>query len=190
MTYSGGCNASQIRGLVRHAAFQRWAIYGTDIKCAFLNAERKDKPKVIAMTIPYIYVKLGIANHQDVWLVDAAMYGLITSPRDWSDHRDEVIPTMAWHREEGAKKWKGSFHRAKDQHLWHLREACLESGEVKNKGLMAIYVDDILLAADDGVATCALKAISSVWECADAEKATLEEPITFCGFQIQQSEHQ
>ena len=84
------------------------------------------------------------------------MYGLVTSPRDWSDHRDSVIPTMVWHREEGATKWKGSFHRAKDQHLWHLREQCLETGEVKNRGLMAIYVDDVLLAADDGVAVCVL----------------------------------
>ena len=188
MTYAGGCDASQIRGLLRHAALQQWAVYGTDIKCAFLNAERKDKTKIIAMTIPYIYIKLGIATHQDVWLVDSAMYGLVTSPRDWSDHRDSVIPTMVWHREEGATKWKGSFHRAKDQHLWHLREQCLETGEVKNRGLMAIYVDDVLLAADDGVAVCALKAIASVWECADAEKATLAEAITFCGFEIQQNE--
>ena len=36
-TYAGGCDASQIRCLVRHAALQRWAVYGTDIKCAAAN---------------------------------------------------------------------------------------------------------------------------------------------------------
>ena len=187
-TYAGGCDASQIRGVVRHASLKKWAIHCTDIKCAFLNAERKDRTKLIGMSIPYIYIKLGVASHQDIWLVDAAMYGLVSSPRDWADHRDSVIPSMVWHREEAEKKWKGSFHRAADQHLWHLKEQCLETGEVRNRGLMAIYVDDVLMAAEDDVAVCALKAIASVWECADAEKATLAEAITFCGFEIQQNE--
>ena len=186
-TYAGGCDASQIRCLIRHAALEKWALYGTDIKCAFLNAERKDRTKLIAMSIPYIYVKLGLASHQDVWLVDAAMYGLVASPRDWSDHRDETIPNMVWQREEDGKKWKGTFKRAADQHLWHLQEECLESGEVCKRGLMAIYVDDVLLAAGDPVATCALKAIAEVWECAEPERATLEKPVSFCGFEIQQN---
>ena len=63
-TYAGGCDASQIRCLIRHAALEKWALYGTDIKCAFLNAERKDRTKLIAMSIPYIYVKLGLASHK------------------------------------------------------------------------------------------------------------------------------
>ena len=187
-TYAGGCDASQIRCLVRHAALQQWAVYGTDIKCAFLNAERQDRSKLIAMSIPSIYVKLGAATHQDLWLVDAAMYGLVTSPRDWSDHRDKTIPTMSWQRAEGEKTWRGSFHKAADQHLWHVREECVESGEVSNKGLMAIYVDDVLLAASDVVASCALKAISKIWECAPAERATTVQPVSFCGFEIQQNE--
>ena len=186
-TYAGGCDASQIRSVVRHASLKQWAIHCTGIKCAFLNAERKDRTKLIAMSIPYIYVKLGIASHQDVWLVDAAMYGLVSSPRDWADHRDNTIPSMVWHREEAEKKWKGSFHRAADQHLWHLRETCLETGEVKNCGVMAIYVDDVLLAAAPQVATCALDAIASIWECSKPEKATLQQSITFCGFEIQQN---
>jgi len=106
-TYAGVCDASQIRCLIRHAALEKWALYGTDIKCAFLNAERKDRTELIAMFIPYIYVKLGVASHSDVWLADAAMYGLVASPRDWADHRDVTIPTMVWQREENGKKWKG-----------------------------------------------------------------------------------
>ena len=146
------------------------------------------RSKLIAMSIPSIYVKLGAATHQDVWLVDAAMYGLVTSPRDWSDHRDKTIPTMSWQRAEGGKTWRGSFHKAADQHLWHVREECVESGEVSNNGLMAIYVDDVLLAASDVVASCALKAISKIWECAPAERATTVQPVSFCGFEIQQNE--
>lgn len=187
-TYAGGCDASQIRCLVRHAALAGWSIYGTDIKCAFLNAERADRTKLVTMTVPYIYVKLGVASHQDVWIVDAAMYGLTSSPRDWSDHRDKIIPTMVWHREEGGIKWQGSFKKATDQHLWHLKEECLETGESRHRGTMAIYVDDVLLAAEDAVAVSALQSIAAVWECADAVQATFHEPVGFCGFEIQQNE--
>ena len=189
-TYAGGCDASQIRSVVRHASLKQWAIHCTDIKCAFLNAERKDRTKLIGMSIPHIYIKLGMASHQDIWLVDAAMYGLVTSPRDWADHRDSVIPSMVWHRDEAEKKWKGSFHRAADQHLWHLRETCLETGEVKNCGIMAIYVDDVLLAAEHRVATSALEAIASIWVCSKPEEATLQQSVTFCGFEIQQNDRE
>ena len=116
------------------------------------------------------------------------MYGLASSPRDWSDHRDRVIPTMVWQRAEGSRKWKGGFVKAADQHLWHLREECLETGEVQKCGVMTIYVDDVLLAAPDAVAECALKSIAATWECAKAVKATVQEPVSFCGFEIQQNE--
>ena len=187
-TYAGGCDASQIRCVARHVALKRWAIFTTDIKCAFLNAERKDRSKLIAMTIPSIYVKLGVATSQDVWLVDAAMYGLVSSPRDWADHRDQVIPTMTWLREEAGRRWKGSFQRAADQHLWHLSERCQDTGEEKDRGIMTVYVDDVLLAADEKTAQCALQAIAAVWECAPAERATLQSSVSFCGFEIQQNE--
>ena len=187
-TYAGGCDASQIRCLIRHASLKKWTVHTTDIKCAFLNAERKGRSKVIAMSIPHIYVKLGLASHNDTWLVDAAMYGLVSSPRDWADHRDQVVPTMKWLREEGDKKWAGSFHRATDQHLWHLRERCLSKGEVHNKGITAIYVDDVLLAAEPAVASHALQAISTVWECAEPDAATTQQAVSFCGFEIQENE--
>eukprot|EP00435_Cladocopium_sp_Y103_P023337 s5148_g5.t1 len=142
------------------------------------------------MTVPNIYVKLGVANRNDVWLVDAAMYGLVSSPRDWSDHRDQVVPKMSWRRETSGSTWLGGFRRADDQHLWHLTEECLETGETKNRGIMAIYVDDVLLAAENEVAKCALQSIAAVWECAPAEQATVQSSVTFCGFELQQNEAQ
>ena len=91
-TYAGGCDASQIRCTIRHAALKRWKTYSADIKCAFLNAPRQDKTKLVVMKVPSIYVKLGKAQADDVWVIDAAVYGLMTSPRDWADHRDKQVP--------------------------------------------------------------------------------------------------
>eukprot|EP00435_Cladocopium_sp_Y103_P059403 s85_g21.t1 len=181
----GGCDAEQIRVVARHASLREWSLYTTDIKCAFLNAERKDRSKLITMSIPNIYVKLGVASSTDIWVVDAAMYGLVSSPRDWSDHRDQTIPTMTWTRVAAEKTWKGGFRQAADQHLWHLQEECVETGEVLNKGIMAIYVDDVLLAAEDEVAVSALESISTTWECAAPAKAIVKEAVSFCGFEIQ-----
>jgi len=155
---------------------------GATVEVNLSNAPGIKRPKRLRQ------VKLGVASHQDVWIVDAAMYGLTSSPRDWSDHRDKIIPTMVWHREEGGIKWRGSFKKATDQHLWHLKEECLETGESRHRGTMAIYVDDVLLAAEDAVAVSALQSIAAVWECADAVQATFHEPVGFCGFEIQQNE--
>ncbi|CAL1169833.1 unnamed protein product [Cladocopium goreaui] len=140
-TYAGVCDASQIRCLIRHAALEKWALYGTDIKCAFLNAERKDRTELIAMFIPYIYVKLGVASHSDVWLADAAMYGLVASPRDWADHRDVTIPTMVWQREENGKKWKGLERhvqkgcRSAIAEVWECAEAESREGDFEQAGV-------------------------------------------------------
>ena len=230
-TYAGGCDASQIRCLVRYAGLKAWQIHGTDIKCAFLNAPRQDKTKMVVMTVPHIYVKLGLASPNEIWIIDSAVYGLTTSPRDWSDHRDKQIPDIKWCRSvqttgidkpgdsqevdgEGdgrtcpsdrcywksldpdasctqvQRTWQGSFVPSKDQHLWHLQEECLETGEVKQQGVMAIYVDDVLIAAEGDTASAALKAISEVWECSKAEQATVEKSLTFCGFEIQGNEEE
>ena len=223
-TYAGGCDAAQIRCAVRHGALCGWSTFSTDIKCAFLNAPRQDKSKVVAMTVPTIYVRLGLATPGEVWIIDSAVYGLITSPRDWSDHRDQQVPTIKWSRiesiqqpgvgvdDEGDRRtcqsdrcyrksldseasssrltWNGCFVAAADQHLWHLQETCAETGEIRQRGIMAIYVDDVLMSAEDSTATAALEAISKKWECSPVEKATLEKPITFCGFEIQANDRE
>ena len=69
------------------------------------------------------------------------------------------------------------------KHAW-------KRGEVKNCGIMAIYVDDVLLAAEHRVATSALEAIASIWECSKPEEATLQQSVTFCGFEIQQNDRE
>ena len=61
---------------------------GTDVRTAFLNARRRDETKLVAMSIPTVFKRLGLASDDDVWLVEMALYGLTTSPRDWGVHRD------------------------------------------------------------------------------------------------------
>ena len=74
-TYAGGCDASQIRVLVRHGALKAWKTFSTDIKCAFLNAPRPDKSKLVCMTASSSGRSMGHrlsslrANHKPTRLV-------------------------------------------------------------------------------------------------------------------------
>lgn len=63
--YAGGADGCQVRALLRTSA---------------LNG------KLVAMEIPTVYKRLGLAKEGDVWLVRLAM-GLTTSPSDWSKYR-------------------------------------------------------------------------------------------------------
>ena len=73
--YAGGADGCQIRALVRTAALRGWAVAATDIRVAFLNAPRREDGKLVAMEIPSVYKRLGLAKEGEVWLVKLAMYG-------------------------------------------------------------------------------------------------------------------
>ena len=40
------------------------------------------------MTKPPSIVIAGLATATELWVVDGALYGLASSPADWSSHRD------------------------------------------------------------------------------------------------------
>ena len=67
------------------------------------------------------------------------------------------------------------------------RRSVRNRGDVCKRGLMAVYVYDVLLAASDPVAACALGSIAEVWECAEAERATMDKSMSSCGFEVQQN---
>ena len=108
--YAGGVDGQQVRTMVRLGALKQWQIGCADIRTAFLNAPRRDNKRLIAMEIPSACRKLQLAGHQEIWLVDKALYGygLTTSPHDWGLHRDEVMPTISWHRQREGREVFGA----------------------------------------------------------------------------------
>ena len=46
--------------------------------------------------IPQVMRRLGMAKDDEVWLISKALYGLTTSPRDWSVSRDQKLPQIKW----------------------------------------------------------------------------------------------
>ena len=73
-----------------------------DVKTAFLNAglRGQDAPpesrRIVLLQPPALMVKLGLAEVGELWQVEAALYGLRESPRQWGDHRDGWRHSVHW----------------------------------------------------------------------------------------------
>jgi len=183
--YASGADGNQIRAQVRLAGVKNWSVCGTDIRVAFLNAPKRDDKKITAMEVPTVFRKLGLAGPNDVWIIQKAVYGLTSSPRDWCLYRDETLPTMSWRRNRQGQEVDGSFSRTPDDNVWRLEEVNRKTGEKFWSGLMSVYVDDLLITAEDGAAEMAIKAIADVWAISEVERAEVNKPVKYCGFEIE-----
>ena len=150
---------------------------------AFLNAPKRDETKITAMEAPTVFRKLGLAGPEDVWIIQKAVCGLTSSPRDWCFYRDETLPTMTWRRYREGLEVEGHFVRTPDDNVWRLEEVNQKTGEKLWTGLMSVYVDDLLISAEDGAADSAIKAIADVWAISEVEKAEVERPVKYCGIE-------
>ena len=181
--YAGGADGCQVRALIRTAALRGWCLAGSDIRVAFLNAPKRDTTKITAMEVPTIFKHLGLADAEDVWIIEKALYGLVSSPRDWGIHRDEVLPTLRWHRRIGDVVLEGRLVHSKDENLWRLVEVNKETGTENWAGLMSVYVDDILVSGEPQTVKLAMEAIQNTWALSEVEWAS-DKPLRYCGFEI------
>ena len=186
--YAGGADGCQARALVRTAALKGWRIAATDIRVAFLNAPRREDGKLVAMEIPAVYRRLGLAKEGEVWLVRLAMYGLTTSPRDWSQYRDRTLPVVSWVRvrmeNNQAKRVRGHFIKTEDENLWRIEEVDIESGVTHWTGLMSVYVGDILVSGEEATVSVAISSLQTTWTTSNIEWASPTSAVHFCGFEI------
>ena len=83
-------------------------------------------------------------------------------------------------------EWEGDgkkmrFQETEEPNLWRIVE--VELGVVR--GLMSIYVDDVMLAGQDRVIEAARARMEEgEWKLSPAEWATAEVPMRFCGFEV------
>eukprot|EP00435_Cladocopium_sp_Y103_P053777 s587_g17.t1 len=181
--YAGGSDCTQVRTALKTSAVKGWCVMGTNVRTAFLNAKRRDESKLVAMSIPSIFKRLGLAGEEDVWVVEMALYGLTTSPRDWSIHRDLTLKELTWKRtSEDGRELEGHFERTQDDNLWRLMETDGQGHQWG--GLLCVYVDDLLFCGEEPVLKSALQAVESQWSCAEAEWASDKKALKFCGIEI------
>eukprot|EP00435_Cladocopium_sp_Y103_P040770 s3371_g11.t1 len=96
-TYAGGADGTLLRCLVRKSAAESWTIGTMDVATAFLLAPRRAAAQdLLIMKPPRILVEAEVCKETDLWSVENAVYGLQTSPADWSSYRNSVLGRMRW----------------------------------------------------------------------------------------------
>ena len=132
-TVAGGADEIQIRTLLRAASLRGWEAATTEVKAAFLNAPRRNKDKMLLMGVPRIYKIAGLVEYNDeMWWICGAVYGLASSPRDWSENRDGVVQNMTWKRRTGSGTAVGGFERTSEDNLWKMVEYGTHADEEGN----------------------------------------------------------
>eukprot|EP00913_Durusdinium_trenchii_P001700 g1572.t1 len=153
--YATGADSTQLSTMLRVASLQNWHCLSLDVKSAFLLAP-KAQGELVIVKPPRILVDAALAKSDEHWVITSAMYGLVTSPKDWSVYRDAELQKMegemGGQMKEGApEKKKFGFRPLKDANLWAVQEFSWTSSPSTREwgavlGYMIVYVDDVLMA--------------------------------------------
>ena len=93
-TNAGGADVTAVRTAIRIATLQKWTIRTKDVSTAFLNADYVVKGEILLLRPPYIYVKAGLIEADEYWIVKKAIFGLKESPLLWSTERDKKLSQL------------------------------------------------------------------------------------------------
>ena len=111
--------------------------------------------------IPQVMRRLGMAKDEEVWLISKALYGLTTSPRDWSVSRDQKIPQIKWEVDGNYKDCH--FEATAEENLWLVKASPIGKEDVKVIGALLVYVDDFLVMGEEKMINPTLQAIAETW---------------------------
>ncbi|CAL1162674.1 unnamed protein product [Cladocopium goreaui] len=183
--YAGGADATAIRCMVRKTAMMDgWDMGVLDIKGAFLLAPRRREQECLMMTIPpKLLVQAGICPPEERWVIQKAMYGLKTSPADWSSFRDQRVKKFEW-SSNGRSFW---MRQTVEPNVWQLvssEEPGRADSDERVEGFCTFYVDDVLVCGPTEVIKGCLNRINQEWNCSEAEYLSEKGMLRFCGMEL------
>ena len=200
--FASGAGAESIRMMVRKCAMEpSWHLVSVDVKTAFLQAPLMDmqkdgKAKVTVVRVPSILREAGVTTAK-YWKVKKALYGLSSAPRSWSNHRDRVMKDLCIEHSSSILRLQ---KMAEDANLWHvIRYSCegkrfekkasepeRQSGE--HVGVVALYVDDILVSSTRDIAQSVVRGLESQWELSAPDWLSREgDSLKFAGFELEKT---
>ncbi|CAK9043067.1 unnamed protein product [Durusdinium trenchii] len=181
--YAGGADGTTLRCLMKCAAENSWSVGTVDIKTAFLLAPRPDEQeRLLVARPPKVLIEAGICDASELWEISHAVYGLNDAPTNWSQYRDRELPQLRF--SAGGHDYQ--LVSTPEPNLWKLIKT--DPGAVpqedNSEGFLAVYVDDMLVAAPGPLAKSVIDGIRAHWRCSEPEWASAEKAIKFCGFEI------
>ena len=187
--YAGGLDGVALRAVLRKAAACDWSIASTDVRTAFLLAPRQSS-RLLVVRPPQLLVDYNLASRDERWVVDHAVYGLETSPKDWGGYRDTEMAKMTWTLDG----YRYRFAMSTEPNLWKILQSSMtEDGEVDDEsetsvGFVVTYVDDLLALGPREVVAGALKCVREKWDCSPEEWVTKSAWMKFCGMELRWKE--
>eukprot|EP00435_Cladocopium_sp_Y103_P061567 s73_g23.t1 len=185
-TYAGGVDGVCVRAVLRKAGERPWSCAAIDVRTAFLLAPRRGQG-VLVVKPPKVLVACGLIAPTEVWEVKQALYGLQSSPKDWSAFRDADMRSWSW--EDNGRTF--ALRSTKEPNLWRIVELYGDAGDGQNRkpqtvGHIVVYVDDILVTGSIEVVATTLKKVQDRWKCSEPQWMAEEgqKPMTFCGFEV------
>ena len=198
--YASGAGAESLRMTMRKTILEpTWSLASVDVKTAFLQAplldlQRDGKQLITIVRVPHILRELGITTCR-FWRVKKALYGLASAPKSWSRHRDKVLSELRIPHETGMLVMT---KLPEDTNLLHVlkipSENSLQAGTegalkgAQKVGVIALYVDDILIGAPRSIVEAVIAALQSQWELSSPE--WVDKPgdnMKFAGFELERT---
>ena len=159
-----------------------------DLLVRKLQSVHGKKVKIVVVQPPKILNQLGLIEEGEKWLVIKALYGLAEAPRRWSSHRDLRLGQISW--VENGRTFSLVQSQA-DANIWKVVSRPTAQGERDQEpidqqmhGLLGVYVDDMLITAEDPVIQAVIRELRNTWATSDPEFAAEDKPIRFCGFNL------
>ena len=183
--FASGSDTISLRLALRKAVERGWEGATADVRTAFLNAPlmgatEEDTEPMVLISPPRALIRLGYASPDEVWFAEKAMYGLRQSPKAWGVHRDAVVAKMEWH-EGGTRMFFQPL--STDPNVWRIvaEGKCFLDEE---RGIMLVYVDDLMILGPEQTVRECLKRISQEWEISEPEWLNSKNAVRFLGMGI------
>ena len=187
--YASGSDTISLRLALRKAVEMGWEGVTADVRTAFLNAPltgaaEEDPDNVVLIAPPRLLIRLGYARSDETWMAIKAMYGLRQSPKAWGDYRDAVISRMEWLDEGVVMVFQALVT---DPNVWKI-VAITEEVTEDVRGIMLVYVDDLMILGRRVTVESCLRRIAEEWELSTPEWLNSRNAVRFLGMGILRDE--
>ena len=195
--FAGGATGVALRVAPSMASQFGWGGYVTDVKTAFLNAPMKlgasgvqghgepPQPKIAIIKPPPLLVLAGLAQPDEHWEVLMALYGYKESPRLWSDFRDDQLAALKIPCDD--QGWLVLDQMITEPNMWRIlkyQAGPFEATQAETLvGILLVYVDDLILGADD-VVQATIKSIQAKWDTSIPEEIDTASGVRFLGAEL------
>ena len=103
----------------------------------------------------------------------------------WQSHlkiagRDQRLRSLTW---KGAQDSRVGLQQAKSDHsIWRIREVGSDGFKGPTRGLLGVYVDDLLLTAEAELVEGLLDAVTTTWKCSSPQSLEQKWYFVACNY--------